>query len=191
MKILAQAGFSYVFKFVLFIVLALATNITLLFVYMENITALFSGKETILGTITLLTIFIFPIIWLFMAKKEAFLSAIFKVVNESMDDLVGYVIDNFLTNDNQGKVANFLETLERQPKVAQMILGFFFEKVDFFGEVSKLLKEKDYTDTELKVKMVETIEEKEFFEDWEPSFMTPLVLLIVNVATIVLAEYFL
>jgi hypothetical protein len=191
MKILAQAGFSYIFKFVFFIILALATNITLLFLYMENITALFSGNNVLLGTVTLSTIVVFPIVWLFMAKKEAFFSALFKVINESIDDLVAYVIDNFLTNDNQGKVANFLETFDKQPKIAQMILGFFFDKVDFFGEVSNLFKEKEYSDSELKLKMVEIIEEKDLFEDWEPSFMTPLLLLVANIGIVVLANHFL
>jgi hypothetical protein len=81
--------------------------------------------------------------------------------------------------------------LSEQSTVTQLILEFFFEKIEFFNDISELLKEKNYTDEELKVKMVERIREKELFEEWQPSFMTPLGLMVANIGAIYLADYFL
>ena len=191
MKTLASAGFAYILKFVWFIFLALAINITLTIVYFSNITALFSGEQILLGVITLTTVIIFPIVWLLSAKSEALLSAIFKVVDKNLDGLVGFIIDTFVAGKNRDKIGDYTGVLKKQSTVTQLILEFFFEKIDFFNDVSELLKEKNYSDEELKVKMVERIREKELFEEWEPSFITPLILSVVNIGIIYGAEYFL
>jgi len=191
MKTLASAGLSYILKFVWFIILALVINITLALVYWENISALFSEGNLWLGLITLATVIIFPIIWFLIAQQEALMSAIFKVVNRHLPDLVGFIVEKFLTGNKKEKVADVTGVLNKQSKVTQLILGFFFEKIDFFGEVSQLLKEKNYSNDELTVKMVERIEEKELFEEWEPSFMTPLLLSVANIGVIFLASKFL
>ena len=188
---LAKAGFSYISRFFIFLFLAIVTNVALAISYFGNITAVISGEGIVLGVITIVTIIIFPIIWFFMAKQEALLGAIFKIVDRGSYKLVEYSVDNFITRDNQGKVGDHLEVLNRQPKVTRIILEFFFEKIDFFGRVGELLKEKDYTNQELKLKMVETIEEKELFEEWEPSFWTPVLLLVVNIGVLILASQFL
>lgn len=190
-KTFASASFSYIVKFVGFIILALSINITLTVVYFENITALFSGNNLWLGIITLSTVIIFPIIWLFSAKTEALLSAIFKIVNKNLDSLVSFIIDNFVAGRNRETLGNYSGILKKQSSITQLILNFFFDKIDFFTDVSELLKEKNYSDEELKVKMVERIREKELFEAWEPSFMLPLFLSLVNIAVIYIAEYFL
>ncbi len=191
MKTLASAGFAYILKFIWFIFLALAINITLTIVYFNNITALFSGEHIWLGVITLTTVIIFPIIWLISAKSEALLSAIFKVVDKNLDSLVGFIIDKFVAGKNRDKIGDYTGILKKQSTITQLILEFFFEKINFFNDVSELLKEKNYSDEELKVKMVERIREKELFEEYEPSFTTPLILTIVNIGVIYGAEYFL
>ena len=191
MKTLASAGFAYILKFIWFIVLALAINITLAIVYFDNLSSLFRGENISLGVITLATVIIFPIIWLVMAKSEALLSAIFKVVDNHLDSLVGFIIDKFVAGKNRDKIGDYTGVLKKQSTITQLILEFFFEKIDFFNDVSELLKEKNYSDEELKVKMVERIREKELFEEWEPSFITPLVLALANIGIVYGAEYFL
>jgi len=191
MKTLASAGFAYILKFIWFILLALTINITLAILYFNNITALFSGEHIWLGVITLSTVIIFPIIWLISAKSEALLSAIFKVVDKNLDSLVGFIIDTFVAGKNRDKIGDYTGILKKQSTITQLILEFFFEKINFFNDVSELLKEKNYSDQELKVKMVERIREKELFEEYEPSFITPLILGIVNIGIIYGAEYFL
>ncbi len=191
MKTLTSAGFAYIIKFVWFIILGLAINITLTIVYFNNIRTLFSGENIWLGVITLATVIIFPIIWLVSAKSEALLSAIFKVVDKNLDGLVGFIIDKFVAGKNRNKIGDYTGVLKKQSIVTQLILEFFFEKIDFFNDVSELLKEKNYSDEELKVKMVKRIREKELFEEWEPSFITPLVLTLANIGVIYGAEYFL
>jgi len=191
MKILASAGFAYILKFIWFVLLALAINITLAIIYFSNITALFSGTHIWLGVITLATIIIFPIIWLLSAKSEALLSAIFKVIDKNLDSLVGFIIDTFVAGKNRDKIGDYTGILKKQSTITQLILEFFFEKINFFNDVSELLKEKNYSDDELKVKMVERIREKELFEEYEPSFTTPLILAIANIGTVYGAEYFL
>jgi len=191
MKTLALAGLAYLLKFVWFVVLALAINITLTIIYFDNITALFGGENIWIGSITLATVVIFPIVWLITAKSEALLSAIFKVVDNNLDGLVGFIIDKFVAGKNRDKIGDYTGVLKEQSTVTQLILEFFFEKIDFFNDISELLKEKNYSDEELKVKMVERIREKELFEEWQPSFMTPLILTVANIGVIYLAEYFL
>ena len=191
MKTLASAGFAYLLKFVWFIFLALAINITLTWIYFDNITELFSGGNLWLGIITLSTVIFFPIVWLLSAKSEAVLSAIFKVVDSNLDGLVGFIIDTFVAGKNREKIGDYTAILKEQSTVTQLILEFFFEKIDFFNDISELLKEKNYSDEELKVKMVERIREKELFEEWQPSFMTPLMLASANIGVVYLAEYFL
>ena len=191
MKTLASAGFAYLLKFVWFIFLALAINITLTWIYFDNITELFSGGNLWLGIITLSTVIFFPIVWLLSAKSEAVLSAIFKVVDSNLDGLVGFIIDKFVAGKNREKIGDYTAILKEQSTVTQLILEFFFEKIDFFNDISELLKEKNYSDEELKVKMVERIREKELFEEWQPSFMTPLMLASANIGVVYLAEYFL
>ena len=191
MKTLASAGFAYILKFTWFIFLALAINITLTIIYFSNITTLFSGEHIWLGVITLATVIIFPIIWLISAKSEALLSAIFKVVDKNLDSLVGFIIDKFVAGKNRDKIGDYTGILKKQSTITQLILEFFFEKINFFNDVSELLKEKNYSDEELKVKMVERIREKELFEEYEPSFMTPLILALVNIGIVYGAEYFL
>jgi hypothetical protein len=105
MKTLASAGFAYILKFVWFIFLALAINITLAVIYYQNISPLFRGENILLGSITLATVVVFPIIWLISAKSEALLSAIFKVVDNNLNSLVGFIIDKFVAGrdrDNWG-----------------------------------------------------------------------------------------
>jgi hypothetical protein len=191
MKTLASAGFAYLLKFIWFIVLALAINITLTIVYFENISTLFGGENIWLGSITLATVILFPVVWLVTAKSEALLSAIFKVVDQNLDGLVGFIIDKFVAGKNRETIGDYTGVLNEQSTVTQLILEFFFEKIDFFNDISEVLKEKNYSDEELKVKMVERIREKELFEEWQPSFMTPFILAISNVGVVYVAEYFL
>jgi len=191
MKTLASAGFAYILKFIWFIFLALLINITLAILYFDNLSALFTGENISLGVITLATVLIFPIVWLITAKSEALLSAIFKVVDKNLDSLVGFIIDKFVAGKNRDKIGDYTGVLKKQSTITQLILEFFFEKIDFFNDVSELLKEKNYSDEELKVKMVERIREKELFEEWEPSFTTPLALAIANIVIVYGAEYFL
>ena len=80
MKTLASAGFAYILKFIWFIFLALAINITLAITYFDNISPLFKGENLLLSGISLGIVIIFPIIWLITAKSEALTSAIFKVI---------------------------------------------------------------------------------------------------------------
>ena len=191
MKTLASAAFAYILKFVWFILLALSINISLLIIYFDNLSSLFKGENISLGVITLVTVILFPIIWLITAKSEALLSAIFKVVDKNLDSLVGFIIDKFVAGKNRDKIGDYTGILKKQSTITQLILEFFFEKINFFNDVSELLKEKNYSDEELKVKMVERIREKELFEEYEPSFMTPLILALVNIGVIYGAEYFL
>ena len=191
MKTVASAGLAYLLKFIWFIILALVINITLTIIYFDNISTLFGGKDIWLGSITLATVVIFPIVWLISAKSEALLSAIFKVVDTNLDGLVGFIIDTFVSGKNRETIGDYTGVLNEQSTVTQLILEFFFEKIDFFNDISELLKEKDYSDEELKVKMVERIREKELFEEWQPSVMTPLILAGANIGAIYLAEYFL
>ncbi|NEW60590.1 hypothetical protein GSY74_04775 [Sulfurovum sp. bin170] len=180
---LAKASFAYIFRWVLFIFLAIATNIWLAINYL--------GSDGLLGVITMVTVTVFPIIWFVMAKKTALFVAIFKVVDESIDDLVEFVVDTFLVDDNKSKIANYDKVFAEQSKVTQMVLNFFFEQVDFFSQVESLMSQEEYSDGELKQKMIETIEDKEAFEKWEPSMLTPLYLLGVNIGVVVLASHFL
>jgi len=80
MKTLASAGFAYILKFIWFIFLALAINITLAITYFDNIPPPFKGENLLLSGISLGIVIIFPIIWLITAKSEALTSAIFKVI---------------------------------------------------------------------------------------------------------------
>jgi len=189
MKTLLSAGFTFIFKLVWFILLGVVVNTILTFVHFDHIAKLFVGEDLVMGVVTLVTLILFTLVWILMAKKEALFTALFKVVDKSMDELVAFIIDKFVRDDNRDKLGDYTAVLERQPKTVQILLGFFFEKIDFFGEVSKLLKEKNYTNEELKVKMVETTREKELFEEWKPTLWTPFLLLVVNVATIPLVEY--
>jgi len=191
MKTLASAGFAYILKFVWFIFLALAINITLVIVYFNNISSLFKGENLLLGGISLGVVIIFPIIWLINAKSEALTSAIFKIVDNNLDSLVGFIIDKFVTGKDRDKIGDYTGVLKKQSTITQMILEFFFEKINFFNDISELLKEKDYSDEELKVKMVERIREKELFEEWEPSIITPIGLGAINIGAIYIANYFL
>jgi len=184
---LASAGVSYLFKWILFVVLALGVNITLALYYFDNITALLNGSNPLLGAITLATVLIFPIIWLFKAKKEALFSAIFKVVNEGLDDVVAFIIDTFLTDDNRERVGNYEEVLKQQSKITQKVLGFIFEKIDFLKEAQRLQSMHHYSDEELKAQMVKHVEEQDLFDRWEPSGWTPLILLALNVGVVVIA----
>ncbi|HHH20254.1 MAG TPA: hypothetical protein ENK86_07085 [Campylobacterales bacterium] len=185
---LAKAGFAYLFRFVSFVFLALVINIGLFLVYFDAITALLRGQGALLGIIVLGTVIIFPIIWFVLAKKTALLVAIFKAIDESKDDLVAFIIDTFLTPNNRSKVANFDEKLAEQSRVTRMILTFFFDKFDFFGDVERLMSEHNYNDIELKAKMVEELEEKEVYEDWKPSFWMPVGLIVLNIGVVVLVS---
>jgi len=191
MKTLGSAGFAYILKFIWFIFLALAINITLTILYFDNISPLFKGENILLGSITLGGVIIFPIIWLITAKSEALTSAIFKVIDGNIEGLVGFIIDKFVAGKDRDKIGDYAGILQEQSTITQMILEFFFEKINFFNDISELLKEKDYSDEELKVKMVERIREKELFEEWEPSIITPIGLGAVNIGVIYLADYFL
>ncbi len=184
---LASASFAYIFKWVLFIVLALGVNIGLALYYFGNITALLSGANPLLGAITLGTVIIFPIIWFLKAKKEALFSAIFKVVNEGLDDVVEFIIDKFLSDDNKETVGNYQEVFKQQSKTTQKILGFIFDKIDFLGEAQRLQSAHNYSDAQLKAKMVAHVEEKDLFDRWEPSLSTPLTLLALNIGIVVVA----
>jgi len=191
MKTLASAGFTFLVKFIFLLGLGIVLNVILTVVYWDNIMAFVSGDKMLLGSITLISVFFFPFIWFFISKKEATLSAIFKIVDKNVEVLIGFIIDKFVREENKDKLGDYMGVLEKQPKIIQIILGFFFEKIDFFGEVSQLLKEKDYSNEELKVKMLEVTKEKELFEEWEPSFMTPLIFIGVNIGIIALATRFL
>jgi len=191
MKTIAKAGLAYILRFTLFIFLAIVTNIALAIIYFGNITALFHGEHIIVGVITLLTIIGFPIIWFITAQQEALYASIYKVLSQGSEDVVGFIIDKFVNENNQDRVGDYMGVLNRQSKVVQIILGFIFEKIDFFGEISNLLKEKNYSNSELKLKMVEKIEEKELFEEWEPTLWIPFLLLVANIGVVVLANRFL
>lgn len=188
---LAKASFSYIFRWISYIILALSINIGLAIVYLKNITTMLTGEHLLLGIITIATVIIFPIIWLVLAKKTALFMALFKVVDESIDDLVEYVVDNFLTKDNQGKVKNYDEVMAQQPKIAQKVLGYFFEKVDFFKEAESIMAKKSYSDKELKSKLIANIEEKSFFENLEPSSMNTIYMILSNIGVVVIASRFL
>jgi len=191
MKTLASAGLAFILKFIWFILLSISINLSLVIIYFQNINSLFQGENILLGSITLLTIIIFPIIWIIIAKSEAIMSAIFKVIDKNLESFVGFIIDKFVAGKNRETIGNYTGTLKNQSKTTQFILEFFFEKIHFFNDVSELLKEKNYSDSELKIKMVERIREKELLEEWEPSFMTPLLLTLVNIGIVYLANYFL
>ncbi|MCK5855325.1 MAG: hypothetical protein KAG56_08890 [Sulfurovaceae bacterium] len=191
MKTLASAGFAYIRKFIWFIFLALIINIGLTITYYTHITGILNGENLWIGAVTIATVTIFPILWLLSAKAEALLSAIFKVVDNNLEGLVGFIIDTFVAGKNRDKIGDYTSILKKQSTITQLILEFFFEKIDFFNDVSELLKEKNYSDAELKIKMVERIREKELFEEWEPSFMTPLGLIFANISIIYIAEQFL
>jgi hypothetical protein len=180
---LAKASLAYILRWVWFILLAIVTNVTLAINYI--------GESGIVGTITLATVIIFPIIWFVMAKKSALFVAIFKVVDESIDDLVEFVVDTFLAEDNKSKIANYDEVFAEQSKVTQIVLNFFFKQVNFFSHVESLMSQKEYSDAELKQKLIDTIEDKEMFEKWEPSIMTPIYLLGANIGIVVLSSRFL
>ncbi|CAA6812110.1 MAG: Unknown protein [uncultured Sulfurovum sp.] len=190
-KTLTSAGFSYLFKFIGFIVLGLIINGVLAMVYFDNISGLFQNNNILLGSITIVTVILFPMLWLLFGKTEAVSSAIFKVMNGHLEDLVEFVIKNFLTEGSRDKVGDYGSKLEGQSTVTRFILEFLFEKINFFEEISKLLKEKDYSDEELTLKMCEKIREEEFFEDLEPSLLTPFLLMVVNIGVLYVANYFL
>ncbi|CAA6823512.1 MAG: Unknown protein [uncultured Sulfurovum sp.] len=160
-------------------------------IYFDDISALFKSENILLGAITLAVVVIFPIIWIIIGKAEAVSSAIFKVMDGHLDDLIAFVIKNFLTQGSRDKVGDYGSKLEKQSTVTRFILEFLFEKINFFEEVSKLLKEKDYSDKELTLKMSARIREEEFFEDLEPSWMTAFILILANVGIIYSAHYFL
>ena len=191
MKAIAKAGLAYLWRFSLFIFLAIVTNIALAITYFGNITALFHGEHIVVGVITLLTIIVFPIIWFISAQQEAIYASIHKVLSQSSGDVVEFIVDKFVDENNKDRVGDYMGVLNRQSKLTQIILGFIFEKIDFFGEISNLLKEKNYSNSELKLKMVEKIEEKELFEAWEPTLWIPFLLLISNIGVVVLANKFL
>jgi hypothetical protein len=167
------------------------TNVGLAITYLGDISGLLSGEKTLLGVVTLVTIVVFPIVWFIMAKKTALFVAIFKVVDESIDDLVEFVVDTFLADDNKQKITNYDKVFAEQSKVTQMVLNFFFEQVNFFPQVESLMSQDNYSDVELKQKMIETIEDKEMFEKWEPSSLTPIYHLATKKGIVVLASRFL
>ena len=180
---LAKASFAYIFRWVTFIFLAVVTNVYLAINYMSE-----SG---LVGTITLVTVVVFPIIWFIMAKKTALFVAIFKVVDESVDDLVEFVVDTFLSDDNKSKISNYDEVFAEQSKVTQIVLNFFFKQVDFFTQAESLMSQNNYSDSQLKQKMIDNIEDKDMFKNLEPSIMTPIYILGANIGIVVLASRFL
>ena len=190
MKTLLKAGLAYVWRFSLFLFLGVVINITLAIVYFGDIIALFHGQNIWLGVIVLATVIGFPILWFVLGQQEAIYASISKVLKESSDEIVSFVVDKFITDDKKDKIGDYMSTLKKQPKTVQIILGFLFEKIDFFTEVSELLKEKEYSKDELKLKMVEKIEEKELFEEWTPTLWTPFLLLIANIAIVIIAHKF-
>ena len=191
MRAIAKAGLAYILRFSLFIFLAIVTNLILAITYFSNITALFHGQDIILGVITLLTIIAFPIIWFITAQQEAIYASIHKILSQSSGDIVGFIVDNFINENSRDRVGDYMGVLNRQSKITQIILTFIFDKIDFFGEVSNLLKEKNYSNSELKLKMVEKIEEKELFEAWSPTLWIPFLLLVANIGIVVVANRFL
>jgi len=191
MKTLASAGFAYLLKFIGFIVLGLIINIILTVIYFDDIVGLFKQENMLLGSIVLLNVLIFPIIWFILGQQGAINSAIFKVMDGHLESLVEFVIKTFLTQGSRDKIGDYGSKLEEQSTVTKFILEFLFEKINFFEEISKLLKEKDYTDKELSLKMAEKIREEEFFEDLEPSLMIPLLLIVANIGIVYLAHGFL
>lgn len=191
MKTLASAGFAYLLKFIGFIVLGLIINIILTVIYFDDIVGLFKQENMLLGSIVLLNVLIFPIIWFVLGQQGAINSAIFKVMDGHLESLVEFVIKTFLTQGSRDKIGDYGSKLEEQSTVTKFILEFLFEKINFFEEISKLLKEKDYTDKELSLKMAEKIREEEFFEDLEPSLMIPLLLIVANIGIVYLAHGFL
>lgn len=188
---LAKASFSYIFRWVSYIVMALGINIGLVLIYFENITTMITGEKMLLGLITLFTIVIFPIIWFILAKKTALFIALFKVLDESIDDLVEYVVDTFLTKDNKSKITNYDEVMNSQSKITQKVLGYFIEKVDFFKEAERLMAKENYSDKDLKHKLISNIEENSFFENLEPSMMNTIYMIVTNIGIVVLASRFL
>ena len=191
MKTLASAGFAYLLKFIGFIFLGLMINIILTVIYFDDIVGLFKQENMLLGSIVLLNVLIFPIIWFVLGQQGAINSAIFKVMDGHLESLVEFVIKTFLTQGSRDKIGDYGSKLEEQSTVTKFILEFLFEKINFFEEISKLLKEKDYTDKELSLKMAEKIREEEFFEDLEPSLMIPLLLIVANIGIVYLAHGFL
>jgi len=191
LRAIAKAGLAYILRFSLFIFLAIVTNLILAITYFGNITALFHGQDIILGVITLLTIIAFPLIWFITAQQEAIYASIHKILSQSSGDIVGFIVDNFINENSRDRVGDYMGVLNRQSKVTQIILTFIFDKIDFFGEVSNLLKEKNYSNSELKLKMVEKIEEKELFEAWAPTLWIPFLLLVANIGIVVVANRFL
>jgi len=191
LRAIAKAGLAYILRFSLFIFLAIVTNLILAITYFSNITALFHGQDIILGVITLLTIIAFPIIWFITAQQEAIYASIHKILSQSSGDIVGFIVDNFINENSRDRVGDYMGVLNRQSKITQIILTFIFDKIDFFGEVSNLLKEKNYSNSELKLKMVEKIEEKELFEAWSPTLWIPFLLLVANIGIVVMANRFL
>ena len=191
MKTLASAGFAYLLKFIGFIILGLMINIILTVIYFDDIVGLFKQENMLLGSIVLLNVLIFPIIWFILGQQGAINSAIFKVMDGHLESLVEFVIKTFLTQGSRDKIGDYGSKLEEQSTVTKFILEFLFEKINFFEEISKLLKEKDYTDKELSLKMAEKIREEEFFEDLEPSLMIPLLLIVANIGIVYLAHGFL
>lgn len=190
-KTLTSAGFSYLVKFIGFIVLGLMINAILAMVYFDNISGLFQNENILLGSITIVTVLLFPMLWLLFGKTEAVSTAIFKVMDGHLESLVEFVIENFLTEGTRDKVGDYGSKLEGQSTVTRFVLEFLFERINFFEEISKLLKEKDYTNKELTVKMCEKIREEAFFEDLEPSLLMPFLLMVVNIGVLYLANYFL
>lgn len=185
---LAKASFSYIFRWVFYIVMALGINIGLVLIYFENISSMIVGEKILLGSITLLTIIIFPIIWFILAKKTALFMALFKILDESIDDLVEYVVDTFLTTDNKSKIENYDEVMSSKSKITQKVLEYFLEKVDFFKEVESLMSKKNYSDKDLKHKLISNIEENSFFENLEPSMMNTIYMIVANIGIIVIAS---
>jgi len=191
MKTLLKAGFAYILRFSLFMFLAVVTNVVLAVIYFGDILALFHGEHIWFGIVVLVVVIGFPILWFMVAQQEALYASIHKVLTQSSGDVVGFVIDKFITDDKKDRVGDYMGILNKQPKTVQIILGFIFDKIDFFGEVSNLLKEKEYSKDELKLKMVEKIEEKELFEEWTPTLWIPFFLLVANIGVVVIAEKFL
>jgi len=184
---LASATFSYVWRWILFGVLALGVNIGLGVYYFDNIMGLLRGSNVLLGVITLGVVVIFPFVWLYKAKEEALFSALFNVIHEGVDEVVEFIIDTFLTDDNRTTVGNYHEVLKEQSKTTQRVLGVIFDKIDFLEEAQRLQSEHDYSDAQLKAKMVEYVKSQDLFEQWEPTLFTPLILLILNVGVVVVA----
>jgi len=191
MKTLLKAGLAYIWRFSLFLFLGVVINITLAIIYFGDIVALFHGQNIWLGVIVLVTVIGFPVLWFIIGQQEAIYASISKVIKNSSDEIVSFVVDKFITDDKKDKIGDYMSVLNKQPKTVQIILGFLFEKIDFLTEISELLKEKEYSKDELKLKMVEKIEEKELFEEWTPTLWTPFLLLVANIGIVIVAHRFL